>query len=295
MKLNKFTVICIALTIFFTAGCGNFANDKVLGSGKINVPVYDIKAPANGKILGLISEKNERISKDQPLFAIEDNKTDTSVKDISLQLALAEAELKKLEQGTDTQVPAEDLQSAQSNFYQAQQKANKMNNLLAQGAVSRNQAQAAQKELERATIRLQLASQLVITKTPANPQSIATQKQRIEELKKQKQNNLQQQQANEALSPCTGIITNIQASNNTVAKKGAIILQIQATETGTITLTVSQKQSANLKVGQKVLIKTGEEQFAGNISNITGTTVTIITTHKPENIKDGTEVKVILA
>ena len=51
-----------------------------------------------------------------------------------------------------------------------------MNNLLAQGAVSRNQAQAAQRELQEASIRLHTAAQAGTQMQPASPQSLDEQK-----------------------------------------------------------------------------------------------------------------------
>ena len=63
-----------------------------------------------------------------------------------------------MQQGTPTAAPIADTSLAQANVAAAQQKAAKMNSLLAQGAVSRNQAQAAQDELQRAIAQLQAAS-----------------------------------------------------------------------------------------------------------------------------------------
>lgn len=297
MKLIKVICILTACAALILSGCG-LQNSKSLGSAAISIPTYDIKAPAAGKILGLISEKGERISKGQPLFAIEDTKLDKEVKDAAAQLAKAEADLKRMQQGTPTaSVSGADISLAQANVAAAQQKAAKMNSLLSQGAVSRSQAQAAQAELARATAQLQAASQVVVSIKPASPEQIEAQKKLIEQLKAQHAALLQKQQENEAQSPCTGIITELKAANNATAQKEQTILQLKATDSCTLTLTVSSTQAKDLQKGQPVNIKAKDNPapFVGQISAINGTQITITSDKKPEDLKDGAQVEVTLA
>lgn len=152
----------VCLTAFSLSGCSLQKADNSLGRGTISIPTYAVKAPTAGKLIGLISEKGERISKGQPLFAIGDAKLDKQVKALATQVAKAEADLKRMQQGTPTAAPVADTSLAQANVAAAQQKAAKMNSLLAQGAVSRNQAQAAQDELQRAIAQLQAASSVSV-------------------------------------------------------------------------------------------------------------------------------------
>ncbi len=294
IKLICMMLACIAL--FLLSGCMT-QSDKKLGSAVLNVPTYAVKAPASGKILGLISEKNERISKSQPLFAIEDAQLDKQAKDMAAQLAKAEADLKRMEQGTVTAVPAGDLALAQANVASAQQKAAKMNSLLAQGAVSRSQAQAAQAELARATAQLQAATQVSVSVKPASPAQIEAQKKLIEQLKKQQAELIKKQQENEALSPCTGVITKLLATNNTAAQKNQVVLQIKATDSCTLTLNVSSAQAKALQKDMPVNIKAANvpAPFVGKIATIDGTKVTITSEKKPEDLQDGAKVEVTLA
>ena len=74
--------------------------DNSLGSGTISIPTYAVKAPTAGKLIGLISEKGERISKGQPLFAIGDAQLDKQVKDLATQVCQGpEADLKRYAAG----------------------------------------------------------------------------------------------------------------------------------------------------------------------------------------------------
>lgn len=297
MKLIKVICILAALASLLVSGC-SLESNKNLGSATISIPSYDIKAPASGKILGLISEKGERISKGQPLFAMEDAKLDKEVKDAATQLAKAEADLKRMQQGTPTAaVPAADITLAQANVAAAQQKAAKMNSLLAQGAVSRNQAQAAQAELAQATAQLQAASQVVVSVKPASPEQIEAQKKLITQLKAQHDALLKKQQENEAQSPCTGIITELSGKNNMTVQKDQVILQIKATDSCTMSVTVSSAQAKALEKGLPVNIKADNipAPFVGHISAIDGAKVTISSDKKPEDLKDGAKVEISLA
>lgn len=297
MKIKKllYLLVSIAACALLLGGCAQ-TSEKNLGSAAINIPTYAVKAPSAGKILGLISEKDERISKGQPLFAIEDTKLDKQVKDLAAQVAKAEADLKRMEQGTPTAVPAGNLALAQANMAAAQQKAAKMNALLAQGAVSRNQAQAAQNELTQAAAQLQAATSVSVSMQPASPAQIEAQKKLIEQLKMQHAAALAQQQKNEALSPCTGIITDLLLASNASATKDQVVLQIKATDSCTLTLDVAAAQAKTLEKGMAVSLKAVDGTvFAGNITAIDGTKVTITSEKKPEDLKEGSKVEVTLA
>lgn len=285
----------VCLTAFSLSGCSLQKADNSLGSGTISIPTYAVKAPTAGKLIGLISEKGERISKGQPLFAIGDAKLDKQVKDLATQVAKAEADLKRMQQGTPTAAPVADTSLAQANVAAAQQKAAKMNSLLAQGAVSRNQAQAAQDELQRAIAQLQAASS--VSFKPASPAEIDAQQKLIVQLKAQQAAAIAQQEKNEGNSPCTGIITDLQTANNATVQKDQVILHIKAVDSCSITLNVSAAQAKELKAGMPVSIKAAETPapFSGKISSIDGTKITVTSDQKPEDLKDGVKVEISLA
>lgn len=298
MQIKKLLLVLSGLMtcVLLMSGCA-MQTDNKLGSAAISIPTYAVKAPSAGKILGLISEKDERISKGQPLFAVEDTKLDKQVKDLAAQVAKAEADLKRMQLGTPQAVQTGNLALAQANVAAAQQKAAKMNSLLAQGAVSRSQAQAAQNELNQAVAQLQAATSVTVSVQPASPAQIEAQQKLIEQLKKQQAQALAQQQKNEAQSPCTGVITDILLQANAVAAKDQIVLQIKATDSCTLTLNVSEAQAKSLEKGMAVNLKADNipAPFAGSISAIDGTKVTITSEKKPEDLADGSKVEVTLA
>lgn len=298
MQIKKILLMLagIITCVLLMSGCA-MQTDNKLGSAAISIPTYAVKAPSAGKILGLISEKDERISKGQPLFAVEDTKLDKQVKDLTAQVAKAEADLKRMQLGTPQAVQTGNLALAQANVAAAQQKAAKMNSLLAQGAVSRSQAQAAQNELNQAVAQLQAATSVTVSVQPASPAQIEAQQKLIDQLKKQQTQALAQQQKNEAQSPCTGVITDILLQANAVAAKDQVVLQIKATDSCTLTLNVSEAQAKALEKGMAVNLKADNipAPFTGCISAINGTKVTITSEKKPEDLADGSKVEVTLA
>lgn len=286
--------LTLLLTALLAGGCGSQQHKKI-GSGSLTIPSYTVQAPASGKIIGLITEKGERISKGQPLFAIADPQLDAQVKELTAQTAKAAAELKRLEQSAVNAPPPGNLALAQANLAEAQQKAAKMDSLLAQGAVSRQQAQAAQDELQQASASFQAASQAAISSQPASPQAIAVQQKLLEQLKQQQAQATAKQQANEAISPCTGVVTQLKAANSETVRQGQTVMELTAVESCQISFSVSAAEAKNLTVGQRVTLKTANASFGGSISEIDGSTVTVISDNKPADVPAGTAADIYLA
>lgn len=286
------TLLLVALLL---GGCGGSMQHKKIGEGALTIPSYTVQAPASGQIIGLIVEKGERIGEGQPLFAIGDQQLDSQVKELTAQTAKAAAELKRLEQGSVNAPPASDIGQAQARLAAAQQKAAKMNSLLAQGAVSRQQAQAAQAELQQASAEFQAASQAAMSARPASPPAIAQQRQLLEELKRQLAQAKSKQQANEAASPCTGVIAKLTAANNTAVQKGQPVLEITANESCLVSFTVGADILKTLTAGQKVILKTSSDsEFSGSISKIDGAKVTVVSDSKPAELAEGAVVNIYL-
>ena len=75
------------------------------------------------------------------------------------------------------------------------------------------------------------------------------------------------------------------------------MLQIKAVDTCTLTLKLSEAQAKALQKGMAVQLKAADTPapFAGSITAIDGTKVTITSEKKPEDLKDGSKVEVALA
>lgn len=294
MRYYKALLTLLMLAALLAGGCGSQQHKKI-GSGKLLIPSYEVQAPASGQIIGLIIEKGERISQGQPLFAISDPQLDAQVKELTAQTAKAAAELKRLEQSAVNAPPPGNLALAQANLKAAQQKAAKMNSLLAQGAVSRQQAQAAQDELQQASASFQAASRATVSSQSASPQAIAAQQKLLEQLRQQQAQAAAKQQANEAVSPCTGDVTQLKAANNETVRQGQTVVEITASESCKISFDASAADIKNLTAGQKVMLKADSVSFGGSISQIDGSAVTVTSDNKPADLPAGTAADIYLA
>lgn len=297
--MKKFLLLLCALLV---AGCGKpvATLPTVIGSGSITIPIYKITSPAAGKVLGLILEPNERIGQGQPLFAIEQLQLDAAVEEASTEAARAEAELKNLESGSGEQALAAanySLQSAQSSYQAAAQNYQKLAALYAQNAIARIKVEQAQAALNTAEANLEAAKAHHARLTAkASPEAISQQKQALEQAQQQYQKLLQEQQASEAQSPCTGIVTEKLLHTGDTAAKDQHVLTIRATEQCQVNLKLPHQQAETLQIGQQVTAETAalKKSFPGNITAISGGTVTVTITDRLEELQTGTDVTISL-
>ncbi|MDO4178986.1 MAG: HlyD family efflux transporter periplasmic adaptor subunit [Phascolarctobacterium sp.] len=294
MQLKKFLVCSLALISLFAFGCAK-KNDTSLGEAKLNIPIYTINAPAKGKILGLILEKGEHIGKDQPLFAIANDDVDAKAKSTAEDLAKAEAELKRLEIGSTAMLSDSEIAAAKQAVDNAQAKANKMNSLLAQGAVSKRQAQTAEAEL--ATAR---ASYLAVSgqsaKLKASPEAIAKQKETVEALRSVNKKALEEQNAYESLAPNSCIVTEKLAKSGDEVEKDQPVLKLLAQDECELTFKISAKAKEKLTNKQITLVfkeKGSDLVFTGKLVKLDGDMLTALV-KLPTGIKQGTNVEVFL-
>lgn len=295
-------LLLLFCSLLLVAGCGKSAATlpTVIGSGNVDIPAYKVTAPAAGKILGLILESGERIGKGQPLFAIEQPELDAAVEDAATEATRADAELTNLESGSGEQaIAAADysLQSAESSYQAAEQNYQKMASLYAQNAIARIKVEQAQAALAAAEANLEAAKahQTRLT-AKASPEAIEQQKQAALQAQQHYQQLLQKQQANEAQSPCTGIVTEKLLSSGDTAAQGQHILTIRATEQCQVNLKMQPQQAAALKTGQEVIAEAAvlKKTFPGTITAIDNGTVTIMLENKLEELKAAMEVSISL-
>lgn len=279
--------------LLFIAGCGKPAATlpTVLGSGSVTIPVYKITAPAAGKILGLILEPNERIGQGQPLFAIEQPELDAAVEKAATDAARTEAELSNLENGSSEQAltaAESSLQSAASAYNTASQNYQKLADLYAQNAIARIKVEQAQTALAAASANLDAArEQHTRLTTRASPEAIAQQKELAGQTQQKYLELLQKQQASEAQSPCSGVVTEKLLSSGDTASKSQHILTIRATEQCQVILKLPQQQADALRVGQAVTAEAAElkKSFPGTITAVDTGTVTVTIENRLEELQ----------
>lgn len=224
MQRLFYIIFSIFLIASLCIGCTN--SQKAATNTSSGSKLHTITAPKGGKIIGLIVEKGERISKDQPLFAIADEQLSKELEKNSADLAAAEAKLKVMQNGSSAPNPV-NITALKERQRKAQENAAKMERLLAVGGISRAKAVIAQQELQQSNNALAAAQQQTEASKPASPEAIEAQEKQIASLKAQQNVLISKQQENEVMCPATGVIKEIKVTNGTVLKLQQIVLVLE--------------------------------------------------------------------
>lgn len=292
--MRKFTFIIFTILIMlFSAACKNETKAPALGSGSVYFTVYDITAPAEGQILGLILEKGDRIGKEQPLFAIDDKQLAEEIKQADANAARAEAELKIMKNGQSSPNNGAALAAAQQQYEQASAKEAKMASLYKIGAIARRQYEAASAEKSAALAALN-AAQNGGSLVKASPEAIAQKQEELKTLKKKYNALMQKQLALETESPCTGIVEEKYHNAGETAAAGEKILSIRDLENCSVNIKISVQAAQSLKPGQKITAHAQglNKTFNGSISKIENGLAEINIDNTSLDLKEGTEVTV---
>ena len=292
--MKKLTLIILAILILALTACKSSSDSTpALGSGSVYFPVYQITAPADGKILGLILEKGDRIGQEQPLFAVDDQQLAAEIKEAATGAARTEAEIKAMQNGQSRADNTAAIAAAQQQYEQAAAQEAKMALLYKQGAIARRQYEAASAAKAAAQAALS-AAQSAGQPVKASPETIAEKQKLLEEQQQKYHALLQKQLALEEESPCTGIVTEKYLNAGDTAAAGQQVLAIRDLENCSAVIKISAQAVQNLKVGQSVTARAGSinKNFNGSIAKIEGTNVTVNINNTSLDLKEGMEISV---
>ena len=293
--MKKLTLITLAILILALTACksNSSSTTPALGSGSVYFPVYQITAPADGKILGLILEKGDRIGQEQPLFAVDDQQLATEIKEAATDAARTEAEIKAMQNGQSRTDNTAAIAAAQQQYEQAAAQEAKMASLYKQGAIARRQYEAAS-AAKAATQAALSAAQSAGQPVKASPETIAEKQKLLEEQQQKYHALLQKQLALEEESPCTGIVTEKYLNAGDTAAAGQQVLAIRDLENCSAVIKISAQAAQNLKVGQSITARAGSinKNFNGSIAKIEGTDVTVDIDNTSLDLKESMEISV---
>ena len=293
--MKKLTLIILAFLILALTACksNSSSTTPALGSGSVYFPVYQITAPADGKILGLILEKGDRIGHEQPLFAVDDQQLAAEIKEAATDAARTEAEIKAMQNGQSRADNTAAVAAAQQQYEQAAAQEAKMASLYKQGAIARRQYEAASAAKAAAQAALS-AAQSAGQPVKASPETIAEKQKLLEEQQQKYHALLQKQLALEEESPCTGIVTEKHLNAGDTATAGQQVLAIRELENCGAVIKISAQAAQNLKIGQSITARAGSinKNFNGSIAKIEGTDVTVNIDNSSLDLKEGMEISV---
>lgn len=293
--MKKF-ILTIAI-ILITALCAACADksQNVLGSGEVYFPVYKITAPAEGKVLGLILEVGDRIGKEQPLFAVDDQQLAGELKNTAADVARAEAMLKAMQGGGSQTNNAASIAAAQQRYNEAAAQETKMAALYKQGAIARRMYEQAAAAKAGAAAALS-AAQNVGQHTQSSPEEIAQKEKELAALKQKYNALMQKQLALETESPCTGTVTEKFLNTGDIAAAGQQVLTIRALENCSAVVKISAQAAQGLKVGQQLTARSESlnKNFNAAVSKIEGENVTVNIDNTSLDLREGMQVTLSL-
>ena len=293
--MKKLTLIILAILILALTACksNSSTTTPALGSGSVYFPVYQITAPADGNILGLILAKGDRIGQEQPLFAVDDQQLAAEIKEAATDAARTEAEIKAMQNGQSRAANTAAFAAAQQQYEQAAAQEAKMASLYKQGAIARRQYEAASAAKAAAQAALS-AAQSAGQPVKASPENIAEKQKLLEEQQQKYHALLQKQLALEEESPCTGIVTEKYLNAGDTAAAGQQVLAIRDLENCSAVIKISAQAAQNLKVGQSITASAGSinKNFNGSIAKIEGNNVTVNIDNTSLDLKEGMEISV---
>jgi len=286
-----FAALSLALTL---AGCGTADNASRMLTGILETEELALTAPSEGRLMGLIVTPGERISKGQPLFALEDKEGDASVQKTAANLARAEAELKAAKSSGESQgiVEAKAYDAlATREFEAARAEYEKMKKLYAVGGISKVRCDEAEARWRFAQAEYEAAR--AQTKRPADAGTIQQLEEKVKLARAAYDGALLAQGKREISAPCTAEIVETLLKNGDVVTQGQKILTIRPLTSCIIkaegTENIPQKF---LQEGQPAKLKSGGYVFMGRVLKAEKGMLTLTSDAKPEELTDGSLVEI---
>lgn len=255
-------------------------------AGPINVLPYhndDVRAEIDGIIEQIYVDEGQRVAKGDLIARLSDREIRAELQKTEAAIQQLRAKLDQLTVGPtqeEIQVARSAVVTAQDRVKFAQAKRERIEPLVKQQIISQNDFDTA-RELET-TAENALAeanSKLQVLLKGTRPEELKAARADLERLVAQ-QRYLEWQLARiEVLSPATGVVTTpsrqLHAMVRQAVAKGGLIAKVHELETVTVEATISEKEIADVKIGQTVGIKTRaypERVFYGKVTGIAPTT-----------------------
>ncbi len=224
----------------------------VVASGHVETPFrVEIGSQITGTVQDVLVEEGQRVSKGQPLVAIEAGELKAAVVQAEGAVAQAEARLRQLRELT---LPAarESLTQAQATLLNAQQIYDRTADLAKNGYATKASLEDAQKNLDVARTQMRTAELEVFTSSPGGSDYVMAETQL-------NQANANLDTARSRLSyativaPRDGVLISRNVERGTVAQPGRALLVLAPTGDVQLVLEIDEKNLGLIAVGQKAL------------------------------------------
>ncbi len=255
-------------------------------SGSIQVLPYhnaDVRAEIDGTIEEIYVDEGQRVSKGDLIARLSDREYRTDLEKTAAEIQQVRAKFDQLAAGPipeEIDVARSAVSTAQDRFMFAQAKQFRMNQLFKQQLVSQNDFDA-MRELE-VTAQNELAevnSKLRVLLKGSRPEEIQAVRADLTRLVAQQRYLEGQLERVDVFSPATGVVTTpsrqLSAMLRQTVANGGLIAKVHELDTVAVEAAISEKEIADVSIGQTVGIKTRaypDRVFYGKVKAIAVTT-----------------------
>ena len=242
----------------------------VVASGHVETPFrVEIGSQITGTVQDVLVEEGQRVSKGQPLVAIESGELKAAVVQAEGAVAQADARLRQLRELT---LPAarESLTQAQATLLNTQQVYDRTADLAKNGYATKASLEDAQKNLDVARTQMRTAELEVFTSSPGGSDYVMAETQ-------QNQANANLDTARSRLgyativAPRDGVLISRTVERGTVVEPGKALLVLAPTGNVQLVLQIDEKNLGLIALGQKALASADafpDKSFVAQVSYI---------------------------
>ncbi|MGH7409691.1 MAG: efflux RND transporter periplasmic adaptor subunit [Candidatus Methylomirabilis sp.] len=254
---------------------------KVAGEFKV-LPLQnaDVRAEVDGIIAEVYVDEGHVVREGDLIARLQDRDYRAELGKVEAEIEEKRAKLKMLKAGSrreEIEIARAEVAKAKERLKYAREKLETFQGLHGEKAISRLQVQEAEeqvsvrgKELEEADGRLRLLL------AGSRPEEIEATEAEITRLETQKRYLQEQLALGRVVSPISGVVTTpkVREKVGEHVKKGDLITKVHTLQTVTAEIPISEKEIADVKVGQQVVLKARaypEQSFSGPVVSIAPT------------------------
>ena len=244
--------------------------ETVVASGHVETPYrVEIGSQITGTVEEVLVQEGERVTKSQPLIALEARELKAAVVQAQGQVAQAEARMRQLDELT---LPSakEALAQAQATLLNAQQTYDRTSQLTKNGYATRQALDDVQKTLDVALAQKRAAEFQVYTASPGGSDYVMAQTQL-----NQSRANLDTAQSRLGYAtisaPRDGVLITRNVERGTVAQPGKALLVLAPSGEVQLVLQIDERNLGKLSLGQKALASADaypDKRFAAVVTYI---------------------------
>ncbi|BBB91274.1 MAG TPA: efflux RND transporter periplasmic adaptor subunit [Methylomusa anaerophila] len=277
--MNKKLVIGILVFILLGAAAGykllNKRPDGITATGTIEVTRVDITPKTNGYITGLSIIAGDRVTAGQTIVTIDRPDLKASLLRDQAALDKALAQLRDLEKGSrsqEIQEAAAAVSSGQSSYEKASEDLRRYQTLYQQGAISRQQLDAAQSAADVAQSSLvQAQAKLSLAREGNREDTITAQRLEVERSKAVVDASRSLLADTIVTAPLSGLVLTKNYENGEYVNAGSAIATIGNMEDSWVKIYIPSTQLGLIKIGQPAVIRVDsfpDRTFSGEIKEI---------------------------